>query len=170
MAEKCSISRQELVWSDSVGSRKRSGKPSSLLLNTGHCHPKVSTAAADQCMTLVHGQCSIAAHPKYLELIERISPHLPDSSLDTFFWWNSGTHLSAHLIYGFCLFTCVQDLKLLRRPSRWQELQQESKESSACKVHTTVALTVRCPLRRARQYTLKALALSWWAAFSIPST
>ncbi|KAG1752951.1 pyridoxal phosphate-dependent transferase [Suillus lakei] len=30
--------------------------------NLGHCHPKVSKAAADQCMNIVHAQCSISFH------------------------------------------------------------------------------------------------------------
>ncbi|KZS98698.1 PLP-dependent transferase [Sistotremastrum niveocremeum HHB9708] len=56
----------------------------------GHCHPKISKAAADQCLSLVHGQCSIAYHEPYLKLIERLIPVMPHPSLDTFFFWNSG--------------------------------------------------------------------------------
>ncbi|KAI0339781.1 hypothetical protein BDW22DRAFT_1335400, partial [Trametopsis cervina] len=59
--------------------------------NLGHCHPKVSAAAAQQCMELVHGQCSIGFTTKYLELIERLLPMMPHQSLDSFFLWNSGT-------------------------------------------------------------------------------
>ncbi|ETW80968.1 hypothetical protein HETIRDRAFT_445332 [Heterobasidion irregulare TC 32-1] len=59
--------------------------------NLGHCHPKVSKAAADQCMNLVHGQCSIAFHEPYLRLIEKLLPMMPDKSLDSFFFWNSGS-------------------------------------------------------------------------------
>ncbi|KAI0044978.1 acetylornithine aminotransferase [Auriscalpium vulgare] len=59
--------------------------------NLGHCHPKVSKAAADQCLSLVHGQCSIAFHEPYLQLIERLIPMMPDPSLDSFFFWNSGS-------------------------------------------------------------------------------
>jgi len=59
--------------------------------NLGHCHPKVSKAAADQCMNLVHGQIGIAYHQKYLELVEKLIPVMPDSSLDSFFLWNSGS-------------------------------------------------------------------------------
>ncbi|KDQ57466.1 hypothetical protein JAAARDRAFT_35178 [Jaapia argillacea MUCL 33604] len=59
--------------------------------NLGHCHPKVSKAAADQCMNLVHGQCSIAFHGPYLELIEKLLPVMPDPSLNSFYWWNSGS-------------------------------------------------------------------------------
>jgi 4-aminobutyrate aminotransferase len=57
----------------------------------GHCHPKVSEAAAKQCMELVHAQCSIAFHGPYLRLIERLIPIMPHSSLNSFFFWNSGS-------------------------------------------------------------------------------
>ncbi|EIW83075.1 acetylornithine aminotransferase [Coniophora puteana RWD-64-598 SS2] len=59
--------------------------------NLGHCHPKVSQAAADQCMNLVHSQCSISFHSTYLRLIEKLLPMMPDPSLDSFFLWNSGS-------------------------------------------------------------------------------
>jgi len=59
--------------------------------NLGHCHPKVSAAAAEQCMKLVHGQCSIGFHGPYLELIERLLPIMPHKSLDSFYFWNSGS-------------------------------------------------------------------------------
>ncbi|KAF5379854.1 hypothetical protein D9615_005824 [Tricholomella constricta] len=57
----------------------------------GHCHPKVSQAAAEQCLTLVHAQCSIAFHKPYLQLVERLLPVMPHPSLDSFFFWNSGS-------------------------------------------------------------------------------
>ncbi|OJT14912.1 5-aminovalerate aminotransferase DavT [Trametes pubescens] len=59
--------------------------------NFGHCHPKISKAAADQCMSLVHGQCSIGFHGPYLELIQKLLPMMPHPSLDSFFFWNSGS-------------------------------------------------------------------------------
>ncbi|OCH95111.1 hypothetical protein OBBRIDRAFT_788577 [Obba rivulosa] len=59
--------------------------------NFGHCHAKISGAAAEQCMKLVHGQCSIAFHGPYLQLIERLLPMMPHPSLDSFFFWNSGS-------------------------------------------------------------------------------
>ncbi|KAI0085168.1 pyridoxal phosphate-dependent transferase [Irpex rosettiformis] len=59
--------------------------------NLGHCHPKVSAAAAQQCMELVHGQCSIGFTTPYLQLIEKLIPMMPDKSLDSFFFWNSGS-------------------------------------------------------------------------------
>ncbi|KAK0472787.1 acetylornithine aminotransferase [Armillaria novae-zelandiae] len=57
----------------------------------GHCHPQISKAAADQCMSVVHGQCSIAFHTPYVRLIEELLPMMPDPSLDSFFFWNSGS-------------------------------------------------------------------------------
>jgi len=57
----------------------------------GHCHPKVSQAAADQCMNVVHAQCSIAYNEPYLQLIQKLLPLMPDPSLDSFFFWNSGS-------------------------------------------------------------------------------
>jgi len=57
----------------------------------GHCHPKISKAAADQCMNIVHAQCSIAFHEPYLRLIKKLLPIMPDPSLDSFFLWNSGS-------------------------------------------------------------------------------
>lgn len=59
--------------------------------NLGHCHPKVSKAAAEQCLNLVHGQCGIAYHEPYLRLIERLLPLMPHASLDSFFFANSGS-------------------------------------------------------------------------------
>jgi len=56
----------------------------------GHCHPKVSSAAAAQCNTLVHGQCSIGYHTPYLKLIEKLLPVMPHSSLDSFFFTSTG--------------------------------------------------------------------------------
>ncbi|KAI0744250.1 pyridoxal phosphate-dependent transferase [Daedaleopsis nitida] len=59
--------------------------------NLGHCHPKISKAAADQCMNIVHAQCSIGFHEPYLQLIQRLLPMMPHASLDSFFFWNSGS-------------------------------------------------------------------------------
>ncbi|KAH8993500.1 pyridoxal phosphate-dependent transferase [Lactarius akahatsu] len=59
--------------------------------NLGHCHPKVSKAAAEQCLNLVHGQCGIAYHEPYLRLIERLLTIVPHASLDSFFFANSGS-------------------------------------------------------------------------------
>ncbi|KAG2108826.1 pyridoxal phosphate-dependent transferase [Suillus cothurnatus] len=59
--------------------------------NLGHCHPKVSKAAADRCVNIVHAQCSISFHGPYLRLIEKLLPIMLDPSLDSFFFWNSGS-------------------------------------------------------------------------------
>ncbi|KXN84383.1 5-aminovalerate aminotransferase DavT [Leucoagaricus sp. SymC.cos] len=59
--------------------------------NLGHANERVSRAAAEQCMQLVHSQCSIAMHEPYLRLIERLLPVMPHPSLDSFFFWNSGS-------------------------------------------------------------------------------
>ncbi|KAI0075125.1 hypothetical protein K474DRAFT_1664617 [Panus rudis PR-1116 ss-1] len=59
--------------------------------NLGHCHPRVSKAAAEQCLNLVHGQCSIAFTAPYIQLIEKLLPVMPHPSLDSFFFWNSGS-------------------------------------------------------------------------------
>ncbi|KAG1889849.1 pyridoxal phosphate-dependent transferase [Suillus subluteus] len=59
--------------------------------NLGHCHPKVSKAAADQCVNIVYAQCSISFHGPYLCLIKKLLPIMPDPSLDLFFFWNSGS-------------------------------------------------------------------------------
>lgn len=42
-------------------------------------------------MKLVHGQVSVAYHGPYLELIEKLLPVMPHPSLDSFFFWNSGS-------------------------------------------------------------------------------
>ncbi|KAF7318336.1 Acetylornithine aminotransferase [Mycena chlorophos] len=82
--------------------------------NLGHCHPKVSKAAADQCMNIVHAQCSIAFHEPYLRLIEKLLPVMPDPSLDSFFFWNSGTEAIeaslrlARLVTGKQNIICMQ--------------------------------------------------------------
>lgn len=59
--------------------------------NLGHCHPAVTKAAQKQVGTLVHGQVNIAFQKPYLELVESLIPLMPHKSLDTFFFWNSGS-------------------------------------------------------------------------------
>lgn len=59
--------------------------------NLGHCHPEVTKAAQAQLGKLVHGQVNIAFQKPYLELIEQLIPIMPHKSLDTFFFWNSGS-------------------------------------------------------------------------------
>ncbi|KAF9472060.1 acetylornithine aminotransferase [Pholiota conissans] len=78
--------------------------------NLGHAHPIVSKAAADQCMQLVHSQCSIALHEPYLRLIERLIPVMPDPSLDSFFFWNSGSEAVEAALKMAKLFTNRQNI------------------------------------------------------------
>jgi len=78
--------------------------------NLGHCHPKVSKAAADQCANLVHGQCSIAFHSPYLRLIEKLLPVMPDPSLDSFYFWNSGSEAMEATLKMARLFTGRQNV------------------------------------------------------------
>jgi 4-aminobutyrate aminotransferase len=59
--------------------------------NLGHCHPLVTKAAQAQAAKMVHAQVNIAFQRPYLELIESLIPAMPDKSLDTFFFWNSGS-------------------------------------------------------------------------------
>ncbi|KIL65810.1 hypothetical protein M378DRAFT_161827 [Amanita muscaria Koide BX008] len=78
--------------------------------NLGHCHPKVSSAAAAQCMNIVHSQCSIALHEPYARLIEKLLPIMPHPSLDSFFFWNSGTEAIEASIKMARLFTGRQNI------------------------------------------------------------
>ena len=59
--------------------------------NLGHCHPAVTKAAQTQVAKMVHAQVNIAFQRPYLELIEQLIPLMPHKSLDTFFFWNSGS-------------------------------------------------------------------------------
>ena len=59
--------------------------------NLGHCHPAVTKAAQAQVGRLVHGQVNIAFQKPYLDLISSLIPLMPHKSLDTFFFWNSGS-------------------------------------------------------------------------------
>ncbi|ORZ15363.1 pyridoxal phosphate-dependent transferase [Absidia repens] len=59
--------------------------------NTGHCHPTVVKAVQDQAANLSHGQVNIFYQKPMLDLIEGLKPKMPHSSLDTFFFWNSGS-------------------------------------------------------------------------------
>ena len=59
--------------------------------NLGHCHPAVNEAVHAQVDKLFHGQVNIAFQKPYLQLIESLLPLMPHPSLDTFFFWNSGS-------------------------------------------------------------------------------
>ncbi|EXJ92621.1 4-aminobutyrate aminotransferase [Capronia epimyces CBS 606.96] len=59
--------------------------------NLGHCHPAVTKAAQAQVGKIVHAQVNIAFQKPYLELVQSLIPLMPHKSLDTFFFWNSGS-------------------------------------------------------------------------------
>ena len=67
-------------------------------------------------MKMVHAQNSISFHRPYLELIERLLPTMPDPSLDSFFFWNSGSEAiegalkMARLMTGRKGFICMQGM------------------------------------------------------------
>lgn len=61
--------------------------------NTGHCHPRVVKAIQDQASQLMHGQMNLVLHKPMYQLMNkwierRVMPH---STLDTFFFANSGS-------------------------------------------------------------------------------
>ena len=58
--------------------------------NLGHCHPKVTEAAAKQCGKITHAQVNIGFSAAQINLIQHLLPILPHPSLDTLFFWNSG--------------------------------------------------------------------------------
>ena len=60
------------------------------VVNLGHCYPKVSEAAAKQCMKITHAQVNIGFSAAQIALIRELIPILPHPSLDTVFLWNSG--------------------------------------------------------------------------------
>jgi 4-aminobutyrate aminotransferase len=60
------------------------------VVNLGHCHPKVSAAAAAQCMKITHAQVNIGFSSAQIALLKELIPILPHPSLDTVFLWNSG--------------------------------------------------------------------------------
>ncbi|KIM69765.1 hypothetical protein SCLCIDRAFT_13139 [Scleroderma citrinum Foug A] len=78
--------------------------------NLGHCHPKVSNAAADQCMNLVHCQCSISFHGPTIRLIEKLLTIMPHQSLDSFYFWNSGSEAVEAAIKMARIFTGRQNI------------------------------------------------------------
>jgi 4-aminobutyrate aminotransferase len=57
--------------------------------NTGHCHPRVVEAIADQAGRILHAQVNIYYHQPLLRLADALREVVP-SPLDTFFFSNSG--------------------------------------------------------------------------------
>ncbi|WP_216209269.1 aspartate aminotransferase family protein [Amycolatopsis aidingensis] len=58
--------------------------------STGHCHPKVVSAAQEQVGKLIHGQYTTVMHKPLLELTRRLGDVLPQG-LDSLFFANSGS-------------------------------------------------------------------------------
>ncbi len=77
------------TWASEFPEQRRRSRPAANNVDARSCHPAVSAAAAAR--QPVHMQCSIMFHPAYLQLIERLLPTMPDPSLDSFFFWNSGS-------------------------------------------------------------------------------
>lgn len=84
-------------------------------------------------MSLVHGQVrlpsilkrnldtkclntkvSIAYHAPYLQLIEKLLPVMPDPSLDSFFFWNSGSEAVEASVKMARLFTGRQNVIVMQ--------------------------------------------------------
>ncbi|MDC7126283.1 MAG: aspartate aminotransferase family protein [Spirochaetales bacterium] len=57
--------------------------------NTGHCHPKVVEAIKAQSEKLLFGQFNIVYHQPVIDLVNELSPVMPEG-LDTFFFTCSG--------------------------------------------------------------------------------
>ncbi|KAI9248208.1 pyridoxal phosphate-dependent transferase [Phascolomyces articulosus] len=61
------------------------------VVNTGHAHPTVVKAVQEQAAQVSHVQVNIAFHEPMIRLTERLRTYMPSPSLDTFFFWNSGS-------------------------------------------------------------------------------
>ena len=57
---------------------------------TGHCHPRVVSAAQEQMGRLIHGQYTTVSHPSMLELTDRLADKLP-GDIDSLAFVNSGS-------------------------------------------------------------------------------
>jgi len=57
--------------------------------NTGHCHPRVVSAAREQIGKIIHAQVNIAWHEPMLRLVKELRDVTPEG-LDSFFFSNSG--------------------------------------------------------------------------------
>ncbi|WWC59403.1 4-aminobutyrate transaminase [Kwoniella dejecticola CBS 10117] len=57
----------------------------------GHAHPDVTAAIIEQAQSIIHVQCAIGLSEPYVQLVESLLTMMPDPSLDSFFFWNSGS-------------------------------------------------------------------------------
>lgn len=80
----------------------------------GHAHPDVTAAIAAQASKIVHVQCAIANSQPQLQLIKQLLPLMPDPSLDTFFFWNSGGEANEAAIKVARCFTKRQNLIVMQ--------------------------------------------------------
>ncbi|KAF0852749.1 mitochondrial 4-aminobutyrate transaminase (alanine-glyoxylate aminotransferase (AGAT)) [Andalucia godoyi] len=58
--------------------------------NTGHCHPRVVSAAQQQLSKIMHAQMNIVYSESAVKLAESLQDIMPDPSLNRFFFTNSG--------------------------------------------------------------------------------
>ncbi len=61
--------------------------------STGHAHPKVARAIADQAAKLIHGQANIVYHRPMMELIDELSSVVAWPELSEYFFSNSGAEI-----------------------------------------------------------------------------
>lgn len=77
------------VW-DSAGKPWLDLTAGIAVVNTGHCHPKVTAAVQRQAETVLHAQINNYHHPGLHQLARRLGGHLP-RGLDTIYYDNTGT-------------------------------------------------------------------------------
>ncbi len=61
--------------------------------STGHCHPKVTAAIAEQAERFVHAQANVFTHDLMEPLAAKLNEITPDG-IDTFFFANSGAEIT----------------------------------------------------------------------------
>jgi 4-aminobutyrate aminotransferase len=61
--------------------------------STGHAHPKVAQAIADQAARLIHGQANIVYHRPMMELIDELTSIVAWPDLSEYFFSNSGAEI-----------------------------------------------------------------------------
>jgi len=60
------------------------------VVNIGHSHPRVVEAIQEQATRLIHSQVNLSFHRPMITLVEKLLKVMPDRSLDTFLFVNSG--------------------------------------------------------------------------------
>lgn len=74
------IERGEGSWLETVAGERYLDYTSGIgVTNTGHAHPRVAAAIAEQATRLIHGQQNIVYHKPGLQLHERLPRHFPGS-------------------------------------------------------------------------------------------